>query len=87
MSSTMLSASLPVVEAYDAFSLNPVEPCYRRRASPGQPSDLRVENFLRDCLGCFCRFERRAGDGTWRAQIGDLRLVAARESIMKNLVG
>jgi hypothetical protein len=40
--------------AYDAFSLSPVTVVARVRASH------RVENFQRDCLGCFCRFERLA---------------------------
>jgi ubiquitin C-terminal hydrolase len=47
----------------------------------------RVENFQRDCLGCFCRFELLAGRDAWLAQVCDLRLVAARKGIVKSLLG
>ncbi len=47
---------------------------------------LCVENFQRDCLGCFCRFECLARHDAWLAQICDLRLVAAREGVVKSLL-
>ncbi len=72
--------NLERVRGIDAFR-------YRRGASAGKPSDLCVENFQRDCLGCFCPFERLAGHDAWLAQICDLRLVAAREGIVKSLLG
>jgi hypothetical protein len=47
--STMLSASLPSVEAYDAFR----QARLPSGASAGQPVDFRIENFQRDALGGF----------------------------------
>jgi hypothetical protein len=84
----MLSASLPSVEAeaeaYEAFNLSPMTVV---AIGVGQPSDLCVKNFQRECLGCFCLFERAAGHDAWLAQICDLRLVAAREGIVVGLLG
>ena len=60
-------------------------PCAR----PSHPADVCVKNFQRDWLGfgCFCHFERYVGDCAWLAQICDLRLIAARERLVKSLLG
>ena len=71
------------MEAYDAFSLSPVNVVAR----VCQPSEFRVENFQRDCHGCFGDFKRDVGAVAWLAQIGDLRLIAVGERVVKILLG
>ena len=83
MSSTMLLASLPSVEAYDAFNLSPITVVARVLASH-RTSALRISRAFASAV--FCRLERLAGLDVWLAQIGDLRLVAAREGIVESLL-
>jgi hypothetical protein len=75
----MLSASLPSMEVYDAFSLSPITVVARVLTSHPTSASLRVENFQRDGLGYFSRFERLASLDAWLAQIFDMRLVAVRD--------
>ena len=80
----MLSASLASVEAYDAFSLSPMTVVARVLASR-RTSVSR--NSRDDCLSFFCRFERLVAQSVWLAQTCDLRLVAAREGVVKSPLG